>query len=57
MKRGLDVETDILRQYSDFCDVSVMQCGIIIHTDAPHIAASPDVKVLNADIGLAEVKS
>ncbi len=26
--RGLDLEPDILRQYSDFCDVSVMQCGM-----------------------------
>ncbi len=47
MKRGLDLEPDILKQYYDFCDVSVMQCGIIIHPDAPHFAASPDVKVFN----------
>lgn len=61
MKRGLDLEPDILRQYSDFCNVSVTQCGIIIHPDAPHLAASPDAKVFNPretpPFGLAEVKS
>ncbi|RXN36879.1 hypothetical protein ROHU_002559 [Labeo rohita] len=61
MKRGLDLEPDILRQYSEFCDVSVMQCGVIIHPDAPHLAASPDAKVFNPretpPFGLAEVQS
>ncbi|XP_073694043.1 uncharacterized protein [Garra rufa] len=61
MKRGLDLEPDILRQYSEFCDVSVTQCGVIIHPDAPHLAASPDAKVFNPretpPFGLAEVKS
>ncbi|XP_058628359.1 uncharacterized protein LOC131538502 [Onychostoma macrolepis] len=37
------------------------QCGIIIHPDAPHLAASPDAKVFNPretpPFGLAEVKS
>ncbi len=61
MKRGLDLEPDILRQYSDFCDVSVMQCGIIIHPDAPNLTESPDAKVFNPretpPFGLAEVKT
>ncbi len=60
MKRGLDLEPEILRQYSDFCEVSVTQCGIIIHPDAPHLGASPDVEVFNPRetlYGLAEVKS
>ncbi|KAK0154386.1 hypothetical protein N1851_003540 [Merluccius polli] len=61
MKRGLDLEPEILRQYSDFSDVSVTQCGIIIHSDAPHLGASPDAKVFNPGetppFGLAQVKS
>ncbi|XP_077078678.1 uncharacterized protein LOC143731948 [Siphateles boraxobius] len=61
MKRGLDLEPEILRQYSDLCDVSVIQCGIIIHPDAPHLGASPDAKFFNPKetkpFGLAEVKS
>ena len=61
MKRGLELEKEILRQYSDHCDVSVTQCGIIIHPDAPHLGASPDAKVFDPretpPFGLAEVKS
>ncbi|XP_027859750.1 uncharacterized protein LOC114158046 [Xiphophorus couchianus] len=61
MKRGLDLEPEILKQYSDLFDVSVMQCGFIIHPDAPHLGASPDAKVFNPKemppFGLAEVKS
>ncbi|XP_051984218.1 uncharacterized protein LOC127644853 isoform X2 [Xyrauchen texanus] len=61
MKRGLDLEPDILWQYSDFCDVTVTQCGVLIHPDALHLAASPDAKVFNpretSPFGLAEVKS
>lgn len=61
MKRGLDLEPDILRQYSEFCDVSVTQCGVIIHPNAPHLASSPDAKVFNPretpPFGLAVVKS
>lgn len=37
------------------------QCGVVIHPDAPHLAASPDAKVFNPretpPFGLAEVKS
>ncbi|CAK6964417.1 uncharacterized protein LOC115582046 isoform X2 [Scomber scombrus] len=47
MKRGLDLEAEILRQYSEFCDVSVTSSGVIIHPDAPHLGASPDAKVFN----------
>ncbi|CAB1323103.1 unnamed protein product [Coregonus sp. 'balchen'] len=61
MRRGLDLEPEILRQYSDFCDVSLKQCGVIIHPDSPHLAASPDAKVFcpteAPPFGLAEVKS
>lgn len=60
MKRGLELEPEILRQYSDHCDVSVTQCGFIIHPDAPHLGASPDAKVFDPSemppFGLAEVK-
>lgn len=61
MKRGLDLESEILRQYADFCDVSVTPCGVIIHPDAPHLGASPDARVFNPceipSFGLAEVKT
>ncbi|RVE55568.1 hypothetical protein OJAV_G00234980 [Oryzias javanicus] len=61
MKRGLDREEDILWEYADHCDVSVTQCGIIIHPDAPHLGATPDAKVFDPKemppFGLAEIKS
>ncbi|XP_035985288.1 uncharacterized protein LOC118558824 [Fundulus heteroclitus] len=61
MKRGLDLESDILRQYADFCDVTVTSCGVIIHPDAPHLGATPDGKVFDPSemppFGLAEVKT
>ena len=61
MKRGLDLEAEILRQYSEFCDVSVTSSGVIIHPDAPHLGASPDATVFNPceepPFGLAEVKT
>ncbi|CAL9695403.1 unnamed protein product [Knipowitschia caucasica] len=61
MKRGLELEPEILNQYSDLCDVSVMQCGVIIHPDAPHLATTPDAKVFDPKgcppFGLAEVKA
>lgn len=61
MKRGLDLEPEILRQYADRWEVSVTSCGVIIHPDAPHLGASPDAKVFNPretpPFGLAEVKS
>ncbi len=40
--------------------VSVTQCGINIHPDAPRLGASPDAKVFNPGVtpcGLAELKS
>ena len=61
MKRGLDLEPQILRRYAEEFDVSVMQCGAVIHPDAPHLGASPDAKVFDPQetppFGLAEVKS
>lgn len=60
MKWGLDLKSEILWQYADFCDVSVF-CDVIIHPDAPHLGASPDAKVFNPceipPFGLAEVKT
>ena len=61
MKKGLEQEEEILRRYADCFDVSVTQCGFIIHPDAPHLGASPDGKVYDPlgtpPFGLAEVKS
>ena len=61
MKRGLDREPEILRRYAESFDVSVTQCGVVIHPDSPHLGASPDGKVYDPQetppFGLAEVKS
>ncbi|XP_049340579.1 uncharacterized protein LOC111196789 [Astyanax mexicanus] len=60
MKRGIDLEPEVLQQYSDLCNVNVSPCGFVIHPDTPYLGASPDAKVYDptADppFGLAEVK-
>ncbi|XP_049339471.1 uncharacterized protein LOC125804569 isoform X1 [Astyanax mexicanus] len=60
MKRGQELESDVLKQYSDARNVSVLPCGVIIHPDAPYLGASPDARVYDPTasppFGLAEVK-
>ncbi|XP_041913151.1 uncharacterized protein LOC121678037 isoform X1 [Alosa sapidissima] len=60
MKRGIDLEPEVLLQYSDQCNVNVYPSGFVLHTDAPYLGASPDAKVYdpaaNPPFGLAEVK-
>ncbi len=45
MKRGLELEPDILRKYSETASVSVLTCGFPINAEAPHLGASPDERV------------
>lgn len=60
MKRGIDLEPEVLQQYSDLCNVSVAPSGFVVNPDAPYLGASPDAKVYdpteNPPFGLAEVK-
>ncbi|XP_073700610.1 uncharacterized protein [Garra rufa] len=60
MKRGLELEPEVLLQYSDMMNVNVSQCGFVVHPDAPHLGTSPDGRVYdpseNPPFGLAEVK-
>lgn len=60
MKRGLDLEPEVLFQYSGMMNVNVLQCGFVVHPDAPHLGTSPDSRVYdpteNPPFGLAEVK-
>ncbi|KAJ8007671.1 hypothetical protein DPEC_G00096580 [Dallia pectoralis] len=60
MRRGLECEPEVLKQYSKLFNVNVSLCGFVIHPDAPHLGASPDAKVYDPDaepsFGLAEVK-
>lgn len=36
MKRGLELEPEVLLQYSDLTNVNVSQCEFVVHPDAPH---------------------
>ncbi|KAJ3604159.1 hypothetical protein NHX12_028900 [Muraenolepis orangiensis] len=60
MKRGIDLEPEVLQQYSDMCNVNVLPSGFVVHPDASYLGASPDAKIYdptaNPPIGLAEVK-
>ncbi|XDV26074.1 hypothetical protein PO909_029872 [Leuciscus waleckii] len=60
MKRGIDLEPEVLQQYSDLCNVSVAPSGFVVNPNAPYLGASPDAKVYdptaNPPFGLAEVK-
>ncbi len=60
MKRGLELEPQVIQRYAETFDVNVLPCGLIIHPDAPHLEASPDGKVVDSSedppYGLVEVK-
>lgn len=60
MKRGIELEPEVLQLYSDFCGVNVSPSGFVIHPDAPYLGTSPDAKVYDPSekppFGLAEVK-
>ncbi|XP_048022908.1 uncharacterized protein LOC125253145 [Megalobrama amblycephala] len=61
MKLGLELEPDILKQYSETKSVSILPCGFVVHPDAQHLGASPDGRVYDPSeifpFGLVEVKS
>ncbi|KAI4874408.1 hypothetical protein NFI96_028039, partial [Prochilodus magdalenae] len=60
-RRGLDLKPEILRNYSQMANVTVMPCGLVVHPDAPHLGASPDGRLYDLSetppLGLVEVKS
>ncbi len=60
MKSSIDLDPEVLQQYSDFRSVNVSPSGFGIHPDAPYLGASPDANVYNPTeeplFGLAEVK-
>lgn len=60
MRRGMELEPEVLRRYAETFEVNVLPCGLIIHPDAPHLGASPDGKVVDPNkeppYGLVEVK-
>ena len=60
MKRGIDLEPEVLNQYSDLCNVNVFPSGFVVHPDASYLGASPDARVYDPTatppFGLAEVK-
>ena len=60
MKRGLDLEPAVLRQYSDMFNVNVYPSGFVVHPEAFYLGASPDARVYDPTatppFDLAEVK-
>lgn len=60
MRRGMELEPEVLRRYAETFEVNFLPCGLIIHPDAPHLGASPDGKVVDPNeeppYGLVEVK-
>uniref|UniRef100_A0A671S172 YqaJ viral recombinase domain-containing protein n=1 Tax=Sinocyclocheilus anshuiensis TaxID=1608454 RepID=A0A671S172_9TELE len=60
MRRGVELEPEVLRRYAETFNVNVLPCGLIIHPEAPHLGASPDGKVVDPNedppYGLVEVK-
>ncbi|KAK9977251.1 hypothetical protein ABG768_019072 [Culter alburnus] len=60
MRRGVELEPEVLHRYAATFDVNVLPCSLIIHPHAPHLGASPDGKVVDPNeeppYGLVEVK-
>ncbi len=60
MKSGIDLDPEVLQQYSDFRSVNVSPSGFVIHPDVPYLGASPAANVYDPTedppFGLAEVK-
>lgn len=60
MRRGLELEPEVLCRYAETFSVNVLPCGLIIHPEAPHLGASPYGKVVDPNedppYGLVEVK-
>lgn len=45
MKMDIDLEPEVLQQYSDFCSVNASASGFVTHPDVPYLGASPDTEV------------
>ena len=60
MRRGLEMEMDAAIEYAKRKQVNYYPCGLVIHPDAPWLAASPDGKVFDPSedppFGLVEFK-
>ncbi|KAL2085547.1 hypothetical protein ACEWY4_018867 [Coilia grayii] len=60
MRRGLELEPEVLRSYGEVAHVNVYASGFVVHPDAPHLGASPDGRVVDPTefppFGLVEVK-
>lgn len=60
MKRGLEMEAGVVRQYCQIKAVNYSPCGFVIHPDAPWLGSSPDGLIYDptesTPFGLLEVK-
>ncbi|XP_035992601.1 uncharacterized protein LOC118563079 [Fundulus heteroclitus] len=61
MKRGLQMESEVLANYAEMLKVNVLPVGFIVRPDTSYIDATPDGKVYDPSesppFGLVEVKS
>uniref|UniRef100_A0A3Q3AYZ8 YqaJ viral recombinase domain-containing protein n=1 Tax=Kryptolebias marmoratus TaxID=37003 RepID=A0A3Q3AYZ8_KRYMA len=61
IKRGLQMESEVLANDADILKVNVLPVGFIIHPDTPYLGATPDGRVYDPSesppFGLVEVKS
>ncbi|XP_041847552.1 uncharacterized protein LOC121643962 isoform X2 [Melanotaenia boesemani] len=60
MKRGLELEADVIWEYCQMKRVNHYPCGFVIHPDAPWLGASPDGLIFDpsepCQFGLIEMK-
>ncbi|KAK7910480.1 hypothetical protein WMY93_015164 [Mugilogobius chulae] len=60
MRRGLDMESQALKEYASMKNLNLSQCGLVIHPDASWLGASPDGLVYDPlerpTFGLVEMK-
>ncbi|KAL2097894.1 hypothetical protein ACEWY4_007101 [Coilia grayii] len=47
MRRGLELEPELLRSYGEVAQVNIYACDFVVHPDAPHLGASPDGRVVD----------
>ena len=60
MRRGLELEPEVLRSYGEVAQVNIYACDFVVHPDAHHLGDSPDGRVVDPTeiplFGLIEVK-
>ncbi|KAF4096868.1 hypothetical protein G5714_022837 [Onychostoma macrolepis] len=54
MRRGVELEPEVLHRYAETFNVNVLPCGLIIHPKAPHLGASKDGKETRGTAGAVE---